>query len=112
MKRLVPAAALCCAIFSSSVSAQTIESAGGFYAACKAADNLNLCAMYLAGFTDGVQAQSVVSKVNARYCLPPGTTHKQNLDTVIAYLNENPAQHGQPTAVVVYLALSKAHPCK
>ena len=112
MKPIMPIAALCCAIFSSGASAQTIENAGGFYAACKVADNLNLCAMYLAGFTGGVEAQSVVSKATARYCLPPGTTHKQNLGTVLAYLSANPAQQTQPTAVVVYLALSKAHPCK
>ncbi|MGF6603687.1 hypothetical protein P3T23_008441 [Paraburkholderia sp. GAS448] len=112
MKRIVFAAALCGVIFSSSAPAQTIDKADGFYAACQAADNLNLCAMYMAGFTSGVQAQSVVSKATARYCLPPGTTHKQNLDTVLNFLSANPAERGQPTLVVVYLALTKAHPCK
>jgi hypothetical protein len=112
MKRIVFAAALCGALFSSSAPAQTIDSADGFYAACKAANNLDLCAMYMAGFTGGVQAQSVVSKGAARYCLPAGTTHKQNLDTVLSYLSANPDKRGQPTPVVVYLALTQAHPCK
>ena len=112
MKRVIPAAALCCAMFSFSVSAQTIEKAGDFYAACKVADNLNLCATYLAGFTSGVLAQGVVDKGVVRYCLPTGTTHKQNLDTALSYLDANLAQRSQPTGVAVYLALSKAHPCK
>jgi hypothetical protein len=112
MKRIISAAVLCGSMLSTNVPAQTIENAGGFYTACKVADNLNLCAMYLAGFTGGVQAQSVVDKGTMRFCLPTGTTHKQNLDTVIAYLDKNPAERNQPTAVVAYLALRQAHPCK
>jgi hypothetical protein len=112
MKRIAYVAALCCAAFSFKASAQSIENAGDFYSACSVASNLDLCAMYLSGFTSGVQAQVVVGKAPAKYCLPRGTTHKQNLQTVLSFLSANPTERDQPTTVVVYLALSKAHPCQ
>ncbi|OLL27434.1 hypothetical protein BTH42_33075 [Burkholderia sp. SRS-W-2-2016] len=112
MKRIIFAAAFSLVAFASGASAQTIERADGLYSACKAGDNLNMCAMYLAGFTGGAYAQSVVDKGSVRYCLPSGTTHKQNLDTVLRYLDSNPQARGQPTAVAIYMALAQAHPCK
>jgi hypothetical protein len=116
MKRIIFATAFGLAISATSAQAQTqvqsIESADVFYSACKASENLNLCAMYLSGFTTGVYAQNYLDKGAIRYCLPSGTTHKQNIDTVLRYLDANPSERKQPTGVVMYMALAKAHPCK
>ncbi|WJF92061.1 Rap1a/Tai family immunity protein [Paraburkholderia bonniea] len=112
MKLFSSTLALSAALLSGGVAAQSIEQAATFYNACSQPANLDLCAIFLAGYTGGVNVQSVVSRQPALYCMPPGTTHKKKLETVLSYLNTVPAEQTQPTATLVYKAFAKAWPCR
>ncbi|WP_153101961.1 Rap1a/Tai family immunity protein [Paraburkholderia hayleyella] len=112
MKRLSCLVALSCALVSSGVAAQGLENAATFYNACKTPENLDLCAMFLAGYTSGARVQAVVSRQRELYCMPPDTTHKQKLDTVLSYMSTVPAGQTQPTASLVYKAFVRAWPCR
>jgi hypothetical protein len=121
MKRILPMAlALAFMLPAGSTFAQTapaspapsIDHADVFLGLCQKPENLDVCSMYLAGYTNGVLVQSLVDKQLPRYCIPPNLQRKDQLAAITVWMKGHLDQVLQPTAAVIYKALMGNYPCK
>lgn len=93
-------------------AATSIDQADGFFGLCQREENLNACAMYLAGYSNGVLVQTLIDKQRPRYCLPQGLTRKDQLRVVLTYMKGHLEQMLEPTGAVLYKAQLAAFPCR
>ncbi|WP_321813317.1 MULTISPECIES: Rap1a/Tai family immunity protein [unclassified Paraburkholderia] len=116
-KRIYASAALAIALATGSTFAQTqpapsIDQGDGFYAICQRAENLEACAMYLAGYSNGVLVQTLIDRQKPRYCLPQNLTRGDQLRVVLGYIKGHLDQILEPTGAIVYKALLANFPCR
>ncbi|WP_322045858.1 Rap1a/Tai family immunity protein [Paraburkholderia sp. J67] len=117
MKKFTLAAALVFTLSAGGAIAQTpaspsIDQGDGFYGACRQTENLDACAMYLAGYSNGVLVQTLIDRQKPRYCLPPNLTRKDQLRVVLGYMKGHLEQMLDPTGAIIYKALLATFPCK
>ena len=75
-------------------------------------DNQGSRASYVAGVTDARSEVSEILSWNEIYCLPSNATPDQVGDVVIIYLRDHPEQRQFAGPRLVFIALTKAFPCK
>jgi len=93
-------------------AARSIDQADVFLSVCQAAENLDACVMYLAGYTNGALVQTLIDKQPPRYCVPPSLGRKEQLGAVLAWMKGHLQFILEPTGAVIYKALIGTFPCR
>lgn len=92
--------------------APSIDQGDGFFGVCQREENIDACAMYLAGYSNGTLVQALIDKQRPLYCLPLNVTRRDQLRVVLIYLKGHLDQMLEPTGAIIYKALLAAFPCK
>lgn len=97
------------------------DSGKAFLAACNAERHKLMhaaCNLWADGFLNGLAAgiaaasPNEVDPENTFVCFPKTATHGQLLPLILKYIEDHPANQGEPTAVLALAALQEAFPCK
>lgn len=75
--------------------------------------SLVLCIGYISGYIDSIQTLYGINPKSKLICLPPGgMSGNQQMLIVTKYLRENPKELHKSARSSIFIALSKAFPCK
>lgn len=90
-------------------SVMDLSTGNSFLSACTTQDTgaFWMCHGYLQGFL----TREHLEGDNRLVCLPPTSTNGQIMDTVVAFIRDNPSDRHRPSGQLTAVALAQAFPC-